>query len=255
MKTWDLNGQVALVTGSTKGIGFAIARLLGNLGATVALNGRSSQDTGRVQEVLDAVKSAKIRTNYYQCNISSHAEVKSMVGNIVSDFGKIDILINNAGITGIPKPISELPEEEWDRVIKTDLYGTFFVMKYVLPYMIKQNYGRIVNISSIAGKEGNPNMVHYCAAKHGVVGLTKSAAREVLEHNIRINAVCPVLIETELLDGLPEGQVELLKSKIPVGRLGKTEEVADLVAFLVSSEAVNFITGQAMDLSGGRADY
>jgi len=255
MEDRNLNGQVALVTGSTKGIGFAIAQRLGNLGAALALNGRSSVETENVQEVMDVVKNAKNRANYYQCNVGSHAEVKGMVENIVSDFGKIDILINNAGIAGTPKPITELPDEDWDRVIKIDLYGTFFVMKSVLPYMIKQNYGRIVNISSIAGKEGNPNMVHYCAAKHGVVGLTKSAAREVLQHNIRINAICPVLIDTELLDDLPEKQLELLKSKIPIGRLGKTEEVADLVAFLVSSEAVNFITGQAIDLSGGRADY
>ncbi len=255
MKDQGLKGRVALITGSNQGIGFAIARRLGQMGAAVALNGRTAANAGKVKDALDILKKENIKARYYPCDISSPREVKEMVDRVVQDQGKIDILVNNAGITGTPKPIHELPEEEFERVIKTDLYGTFLAMKYVMPCMLKQDYGRVVNISSIAGKEGNPNMTHYCAAKHGVVGMTKSAAREVLEYNIRINAVCPVLIETELLDGLPEAQLDLLKSKIPLGRLGRVEEVADLVAFLVASEAANFITGYAMDLSGGRADY
>ena len=255
MTDQTLKGRVALITGSNKGIGFAIARRLGLMGATVVLNGRTTPDANKVRDALDALQKKDIKANYYACDISSPTEVKAMVDQVAKDHAKIDILVNNAGITGTPQPIHELPEEEFERVIKTDLYGTFLALKYVMPYMLKQDYGRVVNISSIAGKEGNPNMTHYCAAKHGVVGMTKSAAREVLDYNIRINAVCPVLIETELLDGLPEEQLDLLKSKIPLGRLGKVEEVADLVAFLVASEAANFITGHAMDLSGGRADY
>ena len=255
MTEQNLKGRVALITGSNKGIGFAIARRLGQMGAAVVLNGRTAPDAGKVKDALDVLKQEGIRASYYACDIGSPTEVKEMVDQVAADLGKIDILVNNAGITGTPKPIHELPVEEFEKVIKTDLYGTFLALKYVMPYMRERNYGRVVNISSIAGKEGNPNMTHYCAAKHGVVGMTKSAAREVLDYDIRINAVCPVLIETELLDGLPEEQLDLLKSKIPLGRLGKVEEVADLVAFLVASEAANFITGHAMDLSGGRADY
>ena len=250
-----LSGRVAIVTGATKGIGLEIAKRLGEAGARIAINGRSSPETELVKKALGVLKNSGIESKYYVCDVSSSAAVKGMVEAVLKDFSKVDILVNNAGISGIPKPLIEFPEEEFDSVVKTDLYGTFFAMKYVIPHMIDQNYGRIVNISSIAGKEGNPNMSAYCSAKHGVVGLTKSAARELLDYDIRINAVCPVLIKTEIIDDWPQSQVDLLTSKIPLGRLGKVEEVADLVYFLVASEAANFITGQAMDLSGGRADY
>ena len=250
-----LSGRVAIVTGGTKGIGLEIAKRLGGAGARIALNGRSSPETELVEKALGILNHSGIESKYYVCDVSSAAAVKDMIEAVLDDFAKIDILVNNAGISGVPKPLIEFPEAEFDSVVKTDLYGTFFAMKYVIPHMIDQNYGRIVNISSIAGKEGNPNMSAYCSAKHGIVGLTKSAARELLDYDIRINAVCPVLIKTEILDDWPQSQIDLLTSKIPMGRLGKVEEVADLVYFLVASEAANFITGQAMDLSGGRADY
>ncbi|NJE13162.1 SDR family NAD(P)-dependent oxidoreductase [Thermococcus sp. LS2] len=252
---WDLSGKVALVTGSVRGIGFAIAKRLAELGANIAINDIVPEDSEIVQQCLETIGKEGVRVKYYRADVSNSEEVNEMISSIIEDFGKIDILVNNAGITGAAKPVVELPEEEWDKVIAVDLKGTFLVTKAVLPYMIKQNFGRIVNISSVAGKEGNPNMAHYCAAKHGVIGFTKAVAREVLQYNIRINAVCPALIKTPLLEGLPEEQIELLKSKIPLGRLGKPEEVADLVAFLVASEAVNFITGQAFNITGGRADY
>lgn len=255
MSDKQFSGRVALVTGSTRGIGWSIAERLGKAGARVALNGRSPRSAERVQKALEALRKLEIKADYYACDITASGSVRNMIEAVVKDFGKVDILVNNAGISGIPKPIIETSEEEWDTVIKTDLYGTFLMMKHVIPQMIKQNYGRIVNISSIAGKEGNPNMTPYCSAKHGVVGLTKSASREVLDYNIRINAVCPALIKTEILDDWPQSQIDLLTSKIPLGRLGTVDEVADLVLFLAGSEAVNFITGQALDLSGGRADF
>ena len=255
---WDLTGQVALVTGGTKGIGLAISKRLAQLGAHIAVNGSSPETKEHVQKALEEIRSVaeeSVVVRYYQADVSNWEQVQAMVKRIINDFGKIDILINNAGITGEAKPVVELPIEEWDKVMNIDLKGTFLVTKAVLPYMIKHNYGRIVNMSSVAGKEGNPNMAHYCAAKHGVIGFTKAVARELLQYNIRVNAVCPALIRTPLLEGLPPEQIELLKSKIPLGRLGKPEEVADLVAFLVTSEAVNFITGQAFNITGGRADY
>ena len=255
MSDKKLSGRVAIVTGATKGIGLEIAKRLGDAGAKIAINGRSAPDTELVNKALDVLNQSGIDAKYYVCDISSSEAVKDMVEAVIGDFSNIDILINNAGISGVPKPLVDFPEEEFDSVVKTDLYGTFYAMKYVIPHMIDQNYGRIVNISSIAGKEGNPNMSAYCSAKHGVVGLTKSAARELIDYDIRINAVCPVLIKTEILDDWPQSQIDLLTSKIPIGRLGKVEEVADLVYFLVASEAANFISGQAMDLSGGRADY
>lgn len=255
---WDLTGQIALVTGGTKGIGLAISKRLSQLGAHVGVDDIFTETKEYVQKALKEIRSVAEENavvKYYQADVSNWEQVQAMVKQIINDFGKIDILINNAGITGEAKPVVELPIEEWEKVMNVDLKGTFLVTKAVLPYMIKQNYGRIVNMSSVAGKEGNPNMSHYCGAKHGIIGFTKAVARELVNYNIRVNAVCPALIQTPLLEGLPPEQIELLKSKIPLRRLGKPEEVADLVVFLVASEAVNFITGQTFNITGGRADY
>jgi 3-oxoacyl-[acyl-carrier protein] reductase len=252
---WNLSGRVCLVTGSLRGIGLAVAKRAAGLGANIALNDILPKEAREVAECLKDAALSRVQVRYYPADVSDALQVETMVKSVLADFGKIDALVNNAGVTGPASPVVELAEAQWDRVLAVDLKGTYLMTRATLPNMISNNYGRIVNISSVAGKEGNPNMAAYCAAKHGVLGFTKAVAREVLEHNIRINAVCPALVKTALLEQLPTKQVELLTRKIPLARLAEPEEVADMVAFLLASRAVNFITGQAFDITGGRADY
>jgi 3-oxoacyl-[acyl-carrier protein] reductase len=187
-------------------------------------------------------------------DVSNKEDVDNMVKKTIEVFGKIDILVNNAGVVGSTVPIQELKEEDWDRIISVDLKGTFLCCKAVVPHMINRRSGKIVNISSIAGKEGNANMTAYSAAKAGIIGFTKALSEEVARYGIRVNCVCPALIETELVERMDKQQAEYLKSKIPLGRLGKPEEVAELVKFLVS-DASDFIAGQAYNIDGGRGKY
>jgi 3-oxoacyl-[acyl-carrier protein] reductase len=182
------------------------------------------------------------------------SEVESAVRQVAAAFGRLDILVNNAGITGRSFPIWELSDEDWRRVIDVDLTSVFYCCRAAVRVMLEQGSGRIVNIASIAGKEGNPTLVPYSAAKAGVIGLTKALAKEVCTRGILVHAVAPAVIGTELLQQMEQGTVDLLVSKIPMGRVGRPEEVAALVAWL-ASDACSFTTGAVHDLSGGRATY
>jgi NAD(P)-dependent dehydrogenase (short-subunit alcohol dehydrogenase family) len=187
-------------------------------------------------------------------DVSRPDHVERVVAAPVERWGRLDIVVNNAGITGRSYPIQELTDEDWHKVIACDLTSVFLVCRAAVRRMLAAGGGRIVNIASVAGKDGNPTLVPYSTAKAGVIGLTKALAKEVATQNIFVNAVAPAMIETELLKQMEPATVELLRSKIPMGRLGKPEEVAALVAWLVSDEC-SFSTGAVYDLSGGRATY
>jgi NAD(P)-dependent dehydrogenase (short-subunit alcohol dehydrogenase family) len=244
----SLATKTALVTGAARGIGFAIASRLAAEGARVAVLDLDAADAAAAAEKIggDALALA--------ADVTRSADVESAIRRIVDTWGRLDILVNNAGITGRSFPIWELSEEDWRRVIDADLTSVFLCCRAAVPVMLGQGSGRIVNIASIAGKEGNPTLVPYSAAKAGVIGLTKALAKEVCTRGILVHAVAPAVIGTELLQQMEQSTVDLLVSKIPMGRVGRPEEVASLVAWLVSDDC-SFTTGAVHDLSGGRATY
>jgi 3-oxoacyl-[acyl-carrier protein] reductase len=246
----DLSDKVAIVTGAAQGIGRSIALSFAKDGANVVINDLPNY-LDLAETLAKELEAFGRRALIAIADVSDWEQVQKMVEDTVRVFGKIDILVNNAGILGPIAPIVELEVSDWDRVINVNLRGVFLCCKAVLPYMIKRRSGKIINIASVAGREGNPNMVAYCAAKAGVIGLTRALAEELAPFNIQINCVAPVLTETSMLKGYTKEQLELLKSKIPLGRFAKPYEVADLVKFL-ASDAANFITGQTYNISGGR---
>ncbi len=241
-----LAGKTALVTGAAAGIGRAIAERLAAEGAHVAV---ADIDEGRAREVAGQVGGRGVRLD-----VTDPAAFRAAADALASDRGSLDILVNNAGIAGRSAPSWELSPAEWRDVIEIDLSGVFYGCQAVLPHMRAAGYGRIVNIASIAGKEGNPNAVPYSAAKAGVIGLTKAVAKEVAGQDILVNCVAPAVIETEILRQMSEEHVRYMLAKIPMGRAGRPAEVAALVAWLVSSEC-SFSTGAVYDISGGRATY
>ena len=240
--------RTALVTGAARGIGLAIARRLASDGFRVAL----LDADGSAAEAAAADLGPAALTIH--ADVTSAAQVSDAVARVVERWGRLDVLVNNAGITGRSFPIWELTDEDWRRVIDVDLTSVFLCCRAAVKVMLEQRAGRIVNIASIAGKEGNPTLVPYSAAKAGVIGLTKALAKEVATRGILVNAVAPAVIGTELLKQMEQSTVDLLVSKIPMGRVGTPEEVAALVAWLVSDQC-SFSTGAVYDLSGGRATY
>jgi 3-oxoacyl-[acyl-carrier protein] reductase len=241
-------GKTALVTGAARGIGLAIATRLAGDGARVAL---LDQDADAVETAARAIDRGALAL---AGDVTRAEDVNSAVGRLESAWGRLDVLVNNAGITGRSFPIWELSDEDWQRVIDVDLTSVFLCCRAAVKVMLRQGGGRIVNIASIAGKEGNPTLVPYSTAKAGVIGLTKALAKEVATRGIFVNAVAPAVIGTELLKQMEQSTVDLLVSKIPMGRVGRPEEVAALVAWLASDEC-SFSTGAVYDLSGGRATY
>lgn len=250
MNQIDLKDRVAIVTGGARGIGHAIAERLLVSGASVCLWDMDAT----ALEMAKAELSAVGRVYGATVDVTDPASVDAAVVTTLGAFGKIDILVNNAGIAGTNAKTWETDPAEWQRVMAINLNGPFHCCRAVVPQMLKNGYGRIVNIASIAGKEGNPNAAHYSASKAGMVALTKSLGKELATSNIIVNAVTPAVIETDILKQLTQQHIDYMLSKIPMNRFGKKEEAAALVAWL-SSEDCSFTTGAVFDLSGGRATY
>ena len=244
----SLDQKTALVTGAARGIGLAIASRLAADGARVAL---LDLDGAAADAAAKKVGGGAIAL---AADVTKAADVDAAMRRVVDAWGRLDILVNNAGITGRSFPIWELSDEDWRRVIDADLTSVFLCCRAAVKVMLGQGSGRIINIASIAGKEGNPTLVPYSAAKAGVIGLTKALAKEVCTRGILVHAIAPAVIGTELLQQMEKSTVDLLVSKIPMGRVGRPEEVAALAAWLASDDC-SFTTGAVHDLSGGRATY
>ncbi|CDQ19773.1 3-oxoacyl-[acyl-carrier-protein] reductase [Halobacillus karajensis] len=242
-----LQDQVALVTGASRGIGRAIALELASQGAKVAVNYAGSED--KAEAVVQEIKERGGVGIKIQANVSKDADVKRMVKKVVDEFGRLDILVNNAGITK-DNLLMRMKEEEFDDVIDTNLKGVFLCTKGVTRQMMKQKYGRIINVASIVGVSGNPGQANYVAAKAGVIGMTKSNAKELAARNIQVNAVAPGYISTDMTDSLTDEQREQMLSLIPLKRLGEAADVARVVRFLATEDAA-YMTGQTLHVDGG----
>ncbi|WIY52533.1 SDR family NAD(P)-dependent oxidoreductase [Devosia sp. YIM 151766] len=239
--------QVAVITGGAGGIGLAVAKKLAEGGARLALWDVS-------EAALAAARALLPQAETYIVDIADYASVEAAVAATEAHFGRIDILVNSAGIAGKNAPLDEYEIAEWRRVIEIDLNGTFFVNRAVLPGMKARDYGRIVNIASIAGKEGNPNASAYAAAKAGVIGMTKAVGKECAKYDIAINAVTPATAKTDILNELKPEFIDYMLNRIPRGRFLEVEEAASMIAWLCSAEN-SFTTASVFDLSGGRATY
>lgn len=244
-----LNGKVAVVTGASRGIGRAAALKLASQGALVIVNYNGSKD--RAEEVKKEIEAAGGKAEIRQCNVSDYAACEEMFKEIIAEFGSVDILVNNAGITkdGL---LLKMSEADYDAVLDTNLKGTFNCIRFVARQMIKQRGGRIINMSSVSGVVGNAGQANYSASKAGVIGLTKSAARELAGRGITVNAIAPGFINTEMTEALSDKVKEGAVAQIPLGRFGETEDIANAVAFLASEEA-GYITGQVLCVDGGMA--
>ena len=250
MNQIDLDAQVAIVTGAARGIGLAIAERLLRSGAAVVLWDR---DQAALDAAADGLRSLG-RVHTAAVDVTDFASIEAATADAVRRFGAVHILVNNAGIAGANKPSWELSVEEWRQVVDIDLTGVFLCCKAVVPRLIAEGRGRVVNIASIAGKEGNPNAAHYSAAKAGVIGFTKSLGKELAKTGVIANCVTPAVIQTDIFSQMAPQHIEYMLSRIPMGRFGQKEEVAALVAWLCSADC-SFSTGAVFDLSGGRATY
>lgn len=242
----ELEGKVALVTGAAQGIGKAIALTLAKNGADIVV---SDINLEKAQETSKEIEAMGRKSIAIKVDVSKYEEVEKMIEKIISEFGRIDILVNNAGITR-DKLILRMTEEDWDAVVNVNLKGTFNCTKAAIRHMSKQKSGKIVNIASVSGEMGNPGQANYSASKAGVIGFTKTIAREFAQRGINVNAIAPGYIETPMTDVLPEKVKEELKKMIPLERLGKPEDIAQAVLFLVS-EASSYITGHVLNVNGG----
>jgi len=244
----DLSGRVAVVTGGGQGIGRAIAERFIASGAKVALWDRDAELAMACARALGEMALA------FPTDVTDEASVGTARDATLKAFGRIDILVNNAGIAGANAKTWETDVAEWRKVMRVNLDGPFICARAVVPGMIAQNYGRIVNIASIAGKEGNPNAAHYSASKAGVIGLTKSLAKELATYDISVNAITPAAAKTAIFDQITQEHIDFMLSKIPRARFVKVEEIAALAAFAASADC-SFTTGSVLDISGGRATY
>ena len=244
---FSLAGQIAIVTGGGQGIGEGIAKRLYAAGAHIAVLDVNEENAKKVAQQLGGLG--------LKCDVSSAEFVKQAVAQVQRDLGDVTIVVNNAGISGKAACLWELDEKEIDTVYAVNLRGVYLMCQAVIKQMLEKKYGRIVNVASIAGKEGNPRLLAYSATKAGVICLSKSLAKEVAGRgDITVNSIAPAVVQTPILDSIPQETIDYMVSRIPVGRTGKIEEIAALVHYLVSREA-SFTTGQCYDISGGRATY
>jgi len=248
LNTIDLKNKTAVITGGAQGFGLAITKRFLESGANVIIWDIDEKETNKALKNLNNLKLSASKVN-----ISNFDEVQKEINKIIEK-NKIDIFINNAGIAGMNAKVSDYPIEEWQKVIELDLNAVFYCCKAIVPHMIKNNYGRIVNIASIAGKEGNPNASAYSSAKAGVIALTKSLGKELADKNIAVNCVTPAAAKTRIFDQMTQEHINYMLSKIPRNRFVKVEELASLVAWLACEEN-SFTTAAVFDLSGGRATY
>ena len=244
-----LKGQVAVVTGASRGIDRAIALELANQGADVVVNYSGNEE--KAKSVVEEIVAAGSRAIAVQCDVASADSVAAMLKMTIEEFGKVDILVNNAGITR-DNLLMRMKEEEWDQVINTNLKGVFLCTKAVSRPMMKQRKGRIINVASVVGITGNPGQANYVAAKAGVIGFTKTAAKELASRGITVNAVAPGFITTDMTEQLPEDVRGQLLSQIPLGRLGEPGDIAKVAAFLASEDS-SYMTGQTLSVDGGMA--
>ena len=249
MIKFDLKNRVAIVTGGAQGFGLAITERFIESGAKVVI---WDIDEGEAKKALEKVNSENL--TYQIVDVSNYDAINSKLSEVEKSHGKIDIFINNAGVAGMNTTVAEYPIEEWNKVINLNLNAVFYCCKAVVPFMSKNDYGRIVNIASIAGKEGNPNASAYSTSKAGVIGLTKSLGKELAQKNIAVNCVTPAAAKTRIFDQMTEEHINYMLSKIPRNKFAKVEELASLVTWLASEEN-SFSTAAVFDLSGGRATY
>ena len=250
MNTYDFKGQTAVVTGGAQGIGYAVALRLLAGGARVALWDHDADALKAAAESL----AGKGEVGTFQVDITRLDKVEAVVAATEKALGAISVLVNSAGIAGANAPVASYPAEEWQRVLDVNLTGTFNVNRAVVAGMVERDYGRIVNVASIAGKEGNPNASAYSASKAGVIALTKSLGKETAGRNVAVNAITPAAAKTRIFEQMKQEHIDYMLSKIPRGRFVNVEEIAAMVAWLVSAEN-SFTTGAVFDLSGGRATY
>ena len=247
----SLPDRVALVTGAAQGIGAAIAARLARAGARVVI---ADRDPEGAEASAQALREEGLEARSTVADVTRAADADAMVAEALEHEGGLDILVNNAGITGPTAPVWELSDDDWLRVIDVNLTGLFYASRAAIRPMRERGRGAIVTVASIAGKEGNPNLVPYSASKAGAIGLTKALAKEVVGDGIRVNCVAPAVIESPLLAGMSQETIDYMTERIPMGRVGTAEEVAAVVHFLASDEA-SFVTAQCYDVSGGRATY
>ena len=249
MNNFDLKNRVAIITGGAQGFGLAISKRIIQSGGKVVI---WDIDESAIKSALNEISSENL--SFKKVDVTNFVEIEKALLETENELGKIDIFVNNAGITGMNAKVWDYPLDEWKKVIELDLNSTFYCCKAVVPHMIKNNYGRIVNIASIAGKEGNPNASAYSTAKAGVIGLTKSLGKELADKNIAVNCVTPAAAKTRIFDQMTKEHIDYMLSKIPRNRFAKVDELASLVCWL-SCEENSFTTSAVFDLSGGRATY
>ncbi len=247
MNQLDLKGRIAVVTGGAAGIGYAIATRLAQSGAKVSLWDRDDKALADASKGLGGAHTAKL-------DVSDEMQVQRALAETVAALGKVDVLVCSAGITGPNLAVWDYPVADWKQVLDINLTGVFLCNKHIVTHMRHNNYGRIVNIASVAGKEGNPNASAYSASKAGVISLTKSLGKEVAKTGIRVNCVTPAAVKTGMFEQMTQAHIDFMLSKIPMGRFGQVEEIAAMVSWL-ASEDCSFSTGAVFDLSGGRATY
>ena len=249
MIKYDLNNRVAVVTGGAQGFGLAITKRFLEAGAKVVI---WDIDEITAKDAIDKLKSKNL--SHQTVDVTNYEIINKNLEEVEKKYGKIDIFINNAGMAGMNATVAEYPLDEWKKIMNLNLNSVFYCCKAVVPFMLKNNYGRIVNIASIAGKEGNPNASAYSTSKAGVIGFTKSLGKELAQKNIAVNCVTPAAAKTRIFDQMTEDHINYMLSKIPRNKFAKVEELASLVTWLASEEN-SFSTAAVFDLSGGRATY